>query len=204
MKLYFASGACSFAPHVVLQELGVAYDLARVNNRSKRTSDGVDFLAVNPKGYIAALQLDNGEVLTEGPTLLQYLGDLKPDLGLAPEGGLPRLRSQEWLSFITSEIHAGSGPLFNKALPAKAQEFLKDRLFRRFDFLGLHLAAQPYLMGQCFTVSDAYLFTVLEWMDGFDINLNRWPSLAEFMARIATRPSVAAARVREAEIPPVL
>ena len=118
MKLYFAPGTCSLSPHIVLQELGLPYGLVRVDNRSKRLSDGGDFLAVNPKGYVAALRLDTGEVLTEGPALVQYLADLKPEAGLAPPNGtLERVRLQEWLSVVGSEIHAGAAPLFDKDLP---------------------------------------------------------------------------------------
>lgn len=132
MNLYFAPDTCSFSPHIVLQELGLPYDLVRVNNRTKRTSEDGDFLAVNPKGYVAALQLESGEVLTEGPALVQYLADLKPKAGLAPANGtLERVRLQEWLNFITSEVHAGSALLFNKDLPEAVQDLFKARLFKR-------------------------------------------------------------------------
>lgn len=204
MKLYFAPDTCSFSPHIVLQELGLSYDLARVNNRTKRTSEGSDFLTVNPKGYVAALQLDSGEILTEGPALVQYLADLKPDAGLAPANGtLARVRIQEWLNFISSEIHGGSSPLFNKDLPVGVQNIFKTRLYQRFDLLGTTLANHAYLMGDRFTIADAYLFTVLNWMSVFGIDLGRWPSIIEYIQRISTRPSVVAARAREAEIPPV-
>ncbi|WFR98339.1 glutathione transferase GstA [Rhizobium tumorigenes] len=204
MKLYFAPDTCSFSPHIVLQELGLPYDLVRVNNRTKRTSEGGDFLAVNPKGYVAALQLENGEVLTEGPALVQYLADLKPDAGLAPANGtLERVRLQEWLNFITSEIHGGSALLFNKDLPEAVQNLFKARLFKRFDLIEATLKKTPYLMGGSFTVVDAYLFTVLGWMPGFAIDLSRWPNIPPYIQRIEARASVAAARIREAEIPPV-
>lgn len=204
MKLYFAPQTCSFSPHIVLQELGLPYDLVRVNNRTKRTSDGEDFLAINPKGYVAALLLDDGEVLTEGPALVQYLADLKPESGLAPTNGtLERVRLQEWLNFITSEIHSGSAPLFNKDLPEAVQEIFKARLFKRFDLIQKTLEGQDYLMGDGFTVADAYLFTVLGWMPGFAIDLGHWRNIEDYIERIATRPSVALAHAREAEIPPV-
>lgn len=204
MKLYFAPGTCSLSPHIVMQELGLTYDLVRVNNRTKRTSEGSDFLAVNPKGYVAALQLDNGEVLTEGPAIVQYLADLKPKAGLAPPNGtLERVRLQEWLNFITSEIHSGSAPLFNKELPETVQDIFKARLFKRFDFIQSALERHDYLTGDAFTVADAYLFTVLGWMRGFSIDLDRWPNIAAYLQRIADRPSVALAHAREAEIPPV-
>ncbi|MFB4204984.1 Glutathione S-transferase GST-6.0 [wastewater metagenome] len=204
MKLYFASDTCSFAPHVVLQELGLPYDLVRVNNRTKRTSENGDFLAINPKGYVAALQLDSGDVLTEGPAILQYLADLVPDAGLAPPNGtLERVRLQEGLSFITSELHAGAAPLFNATLPGAVQDVFRDRLYRRLDVVDTTLAGRAHIVGDGFTVADAYLFTVLGWMPFFGITLERWPTVADYIHRIEARPSVAAARAREADIPPV-
>ncbi len=204
MKLYFAPDTCSLSPHIVLQELGLPYDLVRVNNRTKRTSDGGDFLAINPKGYVAALELDSGEVLTEGPAIVQYLADLKPEAGLAPAAGtLARVRLQEWLNFITSEIHAGSSPLFNRALPEEVQAIFRQRLFRRFDLIEADLASRDHLMGERFTVADAYLFTVLGWMQGFSIDLGSWPSIARYMQRIGARASVREAIAREADIAPV-
>lgn len=205
MKLYFAPATCSLSPHIVLQELELAYDLVRVDNRTKRTSEGGDFLAINPKGYVAALVLDAGDVLTEGPAIVQYLADLKPDSGLAPANGtLARVRLQEWLNFITSEIHAGSTPLFNKDLSETVQNFFRTKLSRRFDFIETSLARQDYLTGDRFTVADAYLFTVLGWMEGFGIDLSRWPLMDAYRRRIELRPSVAAALEREAAIPPVV
>ncbi|TQS72579.1 glutathione transferase GstA [Rhodobacteraceae bacterium] len=203
MKLYFAPDTCSFSPHIVLQELGLPYDLVRVNNRSKRTSEGDDFLTINPKGYVAALLLDSGELLTEGPAMVQYLADLRPETRLAPANGtLARVRLQEWLNFITGEIHSGSAPLFNKGLPDAVQMMFKARLFKRFDLIQTELEGQRFLMGDAFTVADAYLFTVLGWMPGFSIELDRWPAIKAYIARIASRPSVASAQAREVEIPP--
>ncbi len=204
MKLYFAPDTCSLSPHIVLQELGLPYDLVRVNNRTKRTSEGGDFLAINPKGYVAALELDTGEVLTEGPAIVQYLADLKPEAGLAPAAGtLERVRLQEWLNFITSEIHAGSSPLFNRVLPEEVQAIFRQRLFRRFDLIEADLASRDYLMGERFTVADAYLFTVLGWMQGFSIDLASWPAIARYMQRIGARASVREAIARETRIAPV-
>lgn len=203
MKLYFAPDTCSLSPHIVLQELGLPYELVRVNNRTKRTSTGENFLTINPKGYVAALELDSGEVLTEGPAIVQYLADLKPEAGLAPAAGtLERVRLQEWLNFITSEVHAGSSPLFNRALPEEALAAFRDRLFRRLDFIEVNLASRDYLAGDGFTVADAYLFTALRWMKGFSIDLDRWPAIARYMHRIGTRASVQAALAREAETAP--
>lgn len=204
MKLYFATDTCSLSPHIVLQELGLAYDLVRVNNRTKRTSEGGDFRTINPKGYVAALVLDSGEVLTEGPALVQYLADLKPEKGLAPaNGALARVRLQEWLNFITSEIHAGSSPLFNKELPEPVRQIFSARLFKRFEMIDATLAKHAYLMGASFSVADAYLFTVLSWMPALGIDLGRWKSIVGYVERIDVRPSVVRAREREAEIPPI-
>lgn len=204
MKLYFARDTCSLSPHIVLQELGLTYDLVRVNNRTKRTSAGSDFRTINPKGYVAALLLDSGEVLTEGPALVQYLADLKPEKGLAPANGtLARVRLQEWLNFITSEIHAGSSPLFNKELPEAVRDIFTARLFKRLDMIDATLAKHAYLLGASFSVADAYLFTVLSWMPALGIDLGRWRSIIGYMERIEVRPSVVRARAREAEIPPV-
>lgn len=164
-------------------------------------SEPGDFLTINPKGYVAALTLDTGDVLTEGPAIVQYLTDLKPDSGLAPANGtLERARPQEWLNFITSEIHAGSSPLFNTNLPKTVQGLFETKLARRFDFIETGLATQDYLISNRFTVADAYLFTVLGWMKGFGIDLSRWPKLTAYMQRIEIRPSVAAALERETAV----
>lgn len=162
------------------------------------------FLTINPKGYVATLMLDDGQVLTEGPAILQYLADLRPKSGLALENGsLERVRLQEWLNFITAEIHAGSSPLFDKSLPTAVQETFKAKLFRRLDIVEARLADADYLMGERFTVADVYLFTVLGWMRFFSIGLDRWPSLPGYVRRVAERPSVSAALAREQEIAPV-
>lgn len=205
MKLYFAPDTCSFSVHIVLQELGLPYDLVRVDNRTKRTSEGDDFLSINPKGYVAALELDCGDLLTEGPAIVQYLADLKPDSGLAPiNNTLERVRLQEWLNFITSEIHAGSSPLFNKNLPEAARTIFEDKLVRRLDFIETSLLKQVYLVGDGFTVADAYLFTVLGWMKHFSIDLDLWPRVATYMRRIEVRRSILAALEREVAVPPVV
>ncbi|SJZ57935.1 glutathione S-transferase [Enhydrobacter aerosaccus] len=194
MKLYFAPDACSLSPHIVLRELGLPFDLVRVDNKTKKTADGGDFLGVNPKGYVAALQLDDGEVLTEGPAIVQYIADLKPEAGLAPANGTwERVRLQEWLNFIATEIHAGASPLFNAAIPETVKAIFKERLFRRFDTLAATFADRDYLMGERFGVADSYLFTVLRWMDRFAIDLDRWPAIAAFMERVGRRPAVQAA-----------
>lgn len=199
MKLYYAPATCSLSPHIVLRELDLPFELIKVNNKSKKTADDRDFLTINPKGYVAALELDNGQILTEGPIIVQYLADMKPESGLAPaNGSWARLRLQEWLNFITSEIHAGSAPLFNAELPEEARQIIREKLFRRFAYLDTTLSTTDYLTGTSFSVADAYLFTVLGWCACFSIDLNRWPALAGFMTRIERRPAVQAALSAEA------
>lgn len=195
MKLYYAPHTCSLSPLIVLEELGLAHQLVKVDNQTKRTADGRNFRAINPKGYVAALELDDGEVLTEGPAIIQYLADLKPEMQLAPPAGSwPRVRLQETLNFITSEIHAGVAPLFNKELPEAAATIFRERLFRRMATLEDTLQAQSFLQGTAFTVADAYLYTVLGWFTFFAIGLERWPAVAAYEKRLAARPSVQAAR----------
>jgi glutathione S-transferase len=199
MKLYFAPHTCSLSPHIVLQELGLPHQLIKVDNQAKLTADGRDFRTINPKGYVAALELDNGEVLTEGPAIVQYLADLKPEAGLAPPpGSWQRVRLQEWLNFITSEIHAGAAPLFNKALPEAAHTIFRDKLQRRMALLESTLQQQDHLLGASFGVADAYLYTVLGWFTFLAIDLNNWPAVAAYEKRIAARPSVQAAMLAEA------
>ncbi|MER0784311.1 glutathione transferase GstA [Pseudomonas aeruginosa] len=199
MKLYYAPYTCSLSPHIVLRELGLPFELVKVDNKTKLTADGRDFRTVNPKGYVAALELDDGQVLTEGPAIVQYLADLKPESGLAPATGTwERVRLQEWLNFVTSEIHAGSAPLFNAALPEDAGAFFRAKLLKRFDFLQDTLGRQDYLTGAAFSVADAYLFTVLGWCKFFSIDLGRWPALPAYVKRVGSRPAVQAALRAEA------
>jgi glutathione S-transferase len=194
MKLYYAPHTCSLSPLIVLQELGLPHQLVKVDNQTKRTADGRDFRAINPKGYVAALELDNEEVLTEGAVIVQYLADLKPQAALAPApGSWERVRLQETLNFITSEIHAGIAPLFNPQLPEAAQAILRERLFRRVTVLENVLQQRTFLQGERFTVADAYLYTVLGWFKFFAIELSQWPAIAAYEERIAARPSVQAA-----------
>lgn len=199
MKLYYAPDTCSLSPHIVLRELGLPFTPIKVDNKTKRTADGRDFLTINPKGYVAALELAEGQILTEGPVIVQYLAELKPECGLVPAAGSwERLRLQEWLNFINSEIHAGSAPLFNTTLPEEARAAICEKLFRRFDFLQHRLAESHYLAGATFSVADAYLFTVLRWCRFFSIDLYRWPALSDYMTRIEARPAVQAALLAEA------
>ncbi|UVM29986.1 glutathione transferase GstA [Pseudomonas sp. B21-021] len=204
MKLYFAPMTCSLSPHIVLRELELPFELIRVNNQTKQTADGRDFRQINPKGYVAALMLDNGEVLTEGPAILQYLADLVPGHSMAPANGTwERSRLQEYLNFISSEIHGGSAPLFSSEIPETTKTIFKHKLFKRLDYLNRILATQPFLM-QAFGVADAYLFTVLKWLPTFSIAIEDWPALANYMTRIGERPSVRAAIAAEEATQPVL
>ncbi|WP_421525400.1 glutathione transferase GstA [Pseudomonas yamanorum] len=198
MKLYFSPNACSLASHIVLRELALPFELIRVDNQKKLTADGDDFLQINPKGYVAALQLDNGEVLTEGAAILQYLADRVPAAGLAPaNGSWERVRLQEWLNFVSSEIHGGLGVLFKAAIPDEVKALFKATLFKRFAILVQTLERQDYLLGAQYSVADAYLFVVLRWAGLFDIDLQQWPALAKFQQRVGERSAVIAALAAE-------
>ena len=173
MKLYYSPGACSLSPHIVLHEAGIKADLEKVNLRSKQTESGADFNAINSKGYVPALQLDNGLVLTEGPAIVQYLADQKPGAGLAPAAGsMERLQLQEWLNFITSEVHKPLGSLFNQAMPAEWKSVVLALIDKRLSWIDAQLKGKPYLMGQSFSVADAYLFTVLRWAVYFKMDFD--------------------------------
>lgn len=202
MKLYFAPMTCSLSPHIVLRELGLPFELIRVNNQTKRTADGNDFRQINPKGYVAALVLDNREVLTEGPAILQFLADQVPGNPLAPANGTwQRSRLQELLNFIATEVHGGSAPLFNADIPEPIKDVFRHKLYKRLDYLH-HYLQHDYLL-HTFGVADAYLFSVLKWLPLFNIDIKAWPNLATFMARMERRPSVQAAIAAEAATPPV-
>lgn len=199
MKLYYSPGACSFSPHIVLREAGLDFELVRVNLAKQTLPDGSDFKAINPKGYVPVIELDDGSRLTEGPAIVQYLADRKPETGLAPKAGtMERYRLQEWLGFINSELHKGFGPLFKPTTPEDTKAAARATLVARLDFVAGHLAHNDYLMGRQFTVADAYLFTVLNWGQWTGINLATWPSLAAFFARVGARPAVQAALAAEA------
>jgi glutathione S-transferase len=191
MKLYFAPGACSLSPHIVLRETGLNFELEQVNNQEKKTKSGQDFWAVNPKGQVPVLELDNGEKLTEGPIVVQYLADQKPAAGLLPPAGsMERYRVQEWLNFITSELHKSFGPIFRPTTPEEFKKISKENLGKRFDYLDKHFTGRQYLMGDKFTVADAYLFTVLRWTARIQMDLGKWPNLKAYVDRIAARPKV--------------
>ena len=200
MKLYFSPGACSLSPHIVLRELGLPFEAIKVDLATKKTADGADFKLVNPKGYVPTLQLDNGKILTEGPAILQYLADQVPDKQLAPANGTwGRYQLQEWLNFISTEIHKQFSPLFNAANPDSVKDAQKTKLAQRFAEISPLLETQDYLTGSRFSVADAYLFTVLGWSKYFHMDLNQWQGIAKFVERVAARPAVAEALEFEAQ-----
>lgn len=198
MKLYYSPGACSLAPHIVSHEVGVPLALVKVDTKTKQIADGGDFYAINSKGYVPALELDNGEVLTEGPVLSQYLADLKPESGLAPANGtLARYRLQETLGYINSEIHKSYSPLFNPATSAELRQDRAEYLKKRYTLIEQTLAKSPYLLGEKFSIADAYLFTVTNWANHVKLDLSAFPSVLAFQKRIAERPAVQAAMKAE-------
>lgn len=191
MKLFFSSGACSLSPHIALLEAGLPFELQKVDTKSHKTAEGADFYAVNAKGYVPVLQLNDGQHLTEGPAIVQYIADQKPESKLAPAAGsLERYRLQEWLNFITSEIHKGFSPLFSADTPAEYKEIAKKKLATRFDWTSAQLKGKKYLMGDTFTVADGYLFTVINWGQWVGIDLAAWPVLKDYHARVGARPKV--------------
>lgn len=198
MKLYYSPGACSLSPHIALREAGYKFDTEQVDLGTKKTKDGADYTKINPKGYVPALQLDNGELLTEGVAIVNYLADQKPEANLLPKnGGMERYRAQEWLTFISSEIHKTFGPLFNPKTPDAFRTMAVEKLGQRFDFLSKHLDGKQYLMGSQFSAADAYLFTVASWADHLKIDLGKWPTLKAYLGRVAGRPAVQAAMKAE-------
>jgi glutathione S-transferase len=191
MKLYYSPGACSLSPHIVACEAGLTLTLIRVDIKAGKFADGRDFTTINGKGYVPVLELDDGQRLTEGPAIVQYLADRKPESGLAPPAGsMERYRLHEWLNFITSEIHKQFSPLFNSATPDDWKKAGREALARRFDWISTQLSGRNYLLGERFTVADAYLFTVLNWSQWTGIDLTRWPVLQDYVARVAARPQV--------------
>lgn len=191
MKLYFSPGACSLSPHIVLLESGLPFESEQVDLRAKTTASGDDFTAINPKGYVPALRLDGGLVLTEGPAIVQYVADLAPEKHLAPlAGSLGRYKLAEWLNFISTEIHKSYAPLFKPDASEEMKQAARANLAKRFPTVAAALDGSPYLMGEQFSVADAYLFTVLSWAAKVNVDLSPWPSLQRFQQRVAARPAV--------------
>ena len=205
MRLFLIPDACSLATHIVLRELGLPFDLVRVSSKLRRTSEGQDFLEVNPKGYVPALQLDDGEVLTESAVILQHLADSRPDAGLiAPAGTRARLRAQEMLTFIGMEIHGAFEPFFMNGMPDDAKELFRRRIIRRYDQVSGMLEHGSGLLGERFSVVDAYLFTFLRWSSWFGVDLDAWPRLVSFAARVGDRAAVREAIAAEAATAPII
>jgi glutathione S-transferase len=194
MKLYYAPGACSLSPHIALHEAGLPHELVKVDLRAKKTEAGADYTQINPKGQVPALELDNGELVTEGPVILQMIADKVADKHLAPAAGSnERYRLQEWLNFITTELHKNFSPLFQPVIPDDVKTFFKDRLMGKFKYVDSKLAGQDYLMGKAFSVADGYLFVMLAWAERMNFDLSGLPNLVAYKARIAARPNVQAA-----------
>ena len=198
MKLYYAPGACSLSPHIALLEAGLPYDLVKVDLRAKKLENGDDFLKVNPKGQVPVLALDSGELVTEGPVIVQMIAD-KAGKNLAPaRDSEERYKLLEWLNFITTELHKNLGPMFSPLLAEDAKPFFKDRAMGKFKYLETALAGRDYLMGKQFTVADGYLFTMLMWAtDRLKFDLSELPNLMAYKARVAARPKVQEAMTKE-------
>ena len=190
MKLYYLTGACSLAAGISLLEAGVKFEWVKVDRHSKKTADGLDFNEVNPKGYVPALRLDNGEVLTENVAVLQYIADRNPAAKLAPPAGtMERYRLVEWLAFINSEIHKNFSPLFQQ-VPEDVKQFARKNLTNRLNYLERAIGNRAFLMGEQFTVADAYLFVVLSWSSHVNFDLGQWPQLKRYVGRVGARPHV--------------
>jgi len=197
MKLYYSPGACSLSPHIALLEAGLPYDLVKVDVRAKKLENGDDYLKVNPKGQVPALQLDSGELVTEGPVIVQMIAD-KAGKGLAPaRDSAERYKLLEWLNFVGTELHKNFSPLFQPVIPDDVKTFFRDRLMTKFKYLDGELAGRDHLMGKQFTVADGYLFTMLSWADRMKFDLSAMPNLLAYKARVAARPTVQEALTKE-------
>jgi glutathione S-transferase len=198
MKLYYSPGACSLSPHIALLEAGLPYDLIKVDLKAKKLENGDDFLKINPKGQVPALALDSGEVVTEGPVIVQMIADKVSAKNLAPaRDSAERYKLLEWLNFITTELHKNFGPMFSPVLADDAKAFFKDRVMGKFRYIDGQLAGNDYLMGKQFTVADGYLFTMLSWAERMKFDLSALPNLLAYKARVGARPMVQAALTKE-------
>lgn len=200
MKLYYAPGACSLSPHIALREADLRFTLVKTDTKTKKLEGGGDYWAINPKGYVPCLELDNGERLTEGPAIVQYIADRAPAKALAPESGsFERYRLQEWLNYVSTELHKAYGALFTPTTPQDYKPIVMERLALRYELVEAALSKQPYLLGAGFSVADAYLFVVTRWANHFQLSLERFPSLVAFQARVRERPAVRAALEAEGQ-----
>jgi glutathione S-transferase len=202
MRLYYTPGTCSLSPHIVAREAGLDIELVAVDLATKLTATGERYAAVNPNGYVPALVLDDGHILTEGPAIVQYLADLAPEAGLIPaNGSLGRYDAQSWLNFISTELHKGFAPLWKKDTPAETRRAARETLATRFSHVDQHLAGRRYLLGDSFSVADAYAFTVFNWSKVMAMDLGRWPNITLYLDRILARPKVRQALIVEGLLP---
>ena len=198
MKLYYSPGACSLSPHIALCEAGLPYELIKVDLKAKKLENGDDYLKVNPKGQVPALALDSGELVTEGPVIVQMIADKASGKNLAPaRDSAERYKLLEWLNFVGTELHKNFGPMFSPVLADDAKAFFKDRVMGKFQYLDGVLAGRDYLMGKQFTVADGYLFTMLSWADRMKFDLSAMPNLLAYKARVGARPMVQQALTKE-------
>jgi glutathione S-transferase len=197
MKLYFSPGACSLAPHIALVEAGLPHDLVKVDLRTHKLENGGDYYAVNPKGYVPDLELDDGTRLTEAAVVLQYIADRKPGTLAPAHGTMERYRLIEWLNFVATELHKGFSPLWKPNTPDAYKSVVIENLGKRFDFLEPILAKQSYLTGEQFTIADAYLFTILSWSKALKVDLSKWPAITQYLQRVGARPAVQEAKRAE-------
>jgi glutathione S-transferase len=198
MKLYYSSGACSLSPHIVACEAELPIELVKVDLQSKRTETGEDFRQLNPDGYVPVLILDDGKRLTEGPAIVQYLADQAPDKKLIPPAGTyERYQLQQWLNFISTEIHKNFSPLFNPVAPEAAKQLAIDTLMTRLETVSEQLSTHPFLLGENFSVADAYLFVTLSWGQYVNVDISPWPALVRYADKISGRPAVQKAMKEE-------
>ena len=189
MKLYYSPGACSQAPHILMHEVGLSHDAARVDLKSKMVEDGRSYLQVNPKGSVPVLELENGEVLTENAVILQYLGDRAGTDVLPDVGSFGRYRVLEWVNYVTTELHKSFSPLFSPAAGDETKQFFRDAITHKFDYVEGRIGSGPFVMGNTLTIADPYLFVILGWGERL-IGLDKWPNLAAYRQRMLQRPAV--------------
>ena len=198
MKLYYSPGACSLSPHIVLHEAELQHETVMVSTKSHKLQDGTDYYGINPLGYVPFLVLDNGDTLHEGPAIVQYLADLAPEKNLAPANGtVARYHLQEWLNFISTEVHKGFGPLFNPATPEDYKPLARASVLKRLAWVNEQLANKSYLMGDQFTVADAYFFTITGWAQFVGLDISELENIQAYRERILARPAVQAAMKAE-------
>ncbi len=198
MKLYYSPGACSLSPHIALHEAGLKFEHVLASIKTHQLADGTDYYTVNPKGYVPLLEFDDGTRLTEGPAIVQWIADQVPEKKLAPPAGtMARYRLQEWLNFITAEIHKAAGVLFNPAMPEEAKTIYRTKLNERYAYVDKQLEGKQFLMGDDFTVADCYLFVVSNWAKPLNVDLSPYKNVGAYLQRIAARPTVQAAMKHE-------